>query len=252
MRGADPRLSVLRDRLRGVRRVIAVVSSKGGVGKTLVATSLALAAARRGLRVGLLDTDFTNPTAHIALGADISRTTPREEKGVVPPTIHGVEFMTIAFYSGENPLPLRGEEIDEVFLELLAITRWGELDLLLIDTPPGVSNELLDLLSYVPNVENLVATTPSPLSLNSLRRLLKMMLDAGEKVLGVVANMATGEPHGVAEVCRSFGVDLIEALPLDPEIDLALGNPDKMLSTVFGRAVDRLLEEILRKPRVHA
>lgn len=244
--GLDPRLAVIEERFSRVRRVIAVASSKGGVGKTLISVTLALAAAEKGLRPGLLDIDLTNPTAHIVLGVDTEAVKPEEEKGVVPPEVHGVRFMTVAFYSGENPLPLRGSEIDDAFKEILAITRWGELDVLFVDTPPGISNEILDLLSYIPRVETLVVATPSPLAIRSTARLVKMLRDANERIVGAVVNMVGGAGAllDTEELLRSLGVEILGEIPMDPEVDRALGDPHRLLATKFGRAVAEVLTRL--------
>lgn len=239
--GLDPRLTVIEERFSRVRRVIAVASSKGGVGKTLISATLALAAADKGLRPGLLDIDLTNPTAHIVLGVDTEAVKPEEEKGVVPPEVHGVRFMTVAFYSGENPLPLRGSEIDEAFKEILAITRWGELDVLFIDTPPGISNEILDLLSYIPRVETLVVTTPSPLAIRSTIRLVKMLRDADEDVVGAVVNMVDRGVADAKRLLRELGMEILGEIPMDPEVDGVLGDPNRLLRTRFGKAVANVL-----------
>jgi len=92
----DPRTSIIEERMHGIDRIVAVSSGKGGVGKSLVAATLALALAKKGFSVGLFDLDFTSPSTHIILG--IEGVQPKEEKGIVPPIVHGIEYMSIIYY----------------------------------------------------------------------------------------------------------------------------------------------------------
>ncbi|HII85661.1 TPA: ATP-binding protein, partial [Candidatus Bathyarchaeota archaeon] len=143
----DPRISVIGDRLGGIGRIIAVSSGKGGVGKSFVATTVALALARKGYRVGLFDLDFTSPSTHIILGA--GEVEPKEDKGLLPPVVNGLEYMSLIYYSGGQAAPLRGEDTSNALIELLAVTRWGKLDYLVIDMPPGIGDAVLDLIRLV-------------------------------------------------------------------------------------------------------
>ncbi|RLF77495.1 ATP-binding protein, partial [Thermococci archaeon] len=133
----DPRAYIIEERLRGVRRIIAVAGGKGGVGKSLIASSLALILKDTGMRTGLFDLDFTSPSTHLILG--VRDLVPKEEKGLIPPDFLGMKYMSLVYFTGDSPLPLRGEGISNVILELFAITRWGELDFLILDIPPGIS-----------------------------------------------------------------------------------------------------------------
>ena len=215
----DPREAIVRDRLSSVRRVIAFASSKGGVGKTCVACASALALRELGYRVGLLDLDITNPTAHIVLGVDPRGAQIEEEKGVKPVKARGIEFMSPALFTRGEPSPLRGSEIHDAILEILAVTRWGELDFLLIDAPPGMADEILDALKYVPRIEFVIVATPSPLSIDSVKRFTKFLVDEGARVLGLVENMGSGE---LEPLSRALGVKYLGYVPYDPELDRAI------------------------------
>jgi len=232
---------VIPERLRGVARKVAVCSGKGGVGKTVVASLSALIAARRGLRVGLLDLDFHGPSSHAVLGAGGAE--PVEERGLVPPTVAGVKLMSVDLFARGAPLPLRGSDVTNALIELLAVTRWGELDLLIIDAPPGTGDELLDALRLVRGLEALVVTTPSRLSLGVVARLVALLKDAGAPILGVVENMRQEGAGGeVEEAARGWGVRYLGWLPYDPLLEAALGDPERLLRT---RVASRL-EEVLR------
>ncbi len=241
----DPRLAVIGRRLARVARVVPVMSSKGGVGKTLLSCLLALALSERGARVGLLDLDVTNPTAHVVLGADLSKF-PEEDRGVVPPLIGGVKFMSVAYYSGENPLPLRGWEIDNVVREVLAVTIWGDLDFLVIDTPPGIGDEVLDVLSYFPKHEPLVVATPSPLTVASVRRLLKLLTEAVKgELIRVVENMARDDSDIIADLAKKFHVGFLGKVRFDEGVDRAVGDIDALRESRMYKDVSMIAEKLL-------
>ena len=143
----DPRSSVIDSRLKSVNRVIAVSSGKGGVGKSMVATALALTLAQRGLKIGLFDLDFTSPSTHLIMG--VEKVLPKEEKGIIPPIVNNLAYMSLVYYSGEFATPLRGEDTSNVLIELLSVTKWGELDFLIIDMPPGIGDAVLDLIKLI-------------------------------------------------------------------------------------------------------
>ena len=169
----DPRTSVIDERLKRVTRIIAVSSGKGGVGKSLIATTLALTMARKDLKVGLFDLDFTSPSTHLILGA--KNVQPKEEKGIVPPVVKGLEYMSLVYYCGDNPTPLRGADVSNALIELLAITRWSALDFLVIDMPPGIGDAVLDLIRLVKRIECLIVTTPSRLAFETVKKQLSLL-----------------------------------------------------------------------------
>jgi ATP-binding protein involved in chromosome partitioning len=184
----DPRLAVVERRLEGVERIVAVTGGKGGIGKTLVASTVALALARSGRRAGLLDLDLTGPSDHVVLGVEPGF--PREEFGVEPPEVHGVRFMSITCFAGDTPAPLRGADVTDALLELLAITRWGELDTLVVDMPPGLGDTLLDAVRLVGRAEHLLVATASRVVLETVRKNLQLLLRMGASVAGVVETMS--------------------------------------------------------------
>ncbi len=237
----DPREAVIRDRVSSAKRVLVFASSKGGVGKTLIACSTALALSARGLRVGLLDLDVTNPTAHIVLGLDPKSVEVEEEKGVKPVIVKGVEFMSPIIFTRGEPSPLRGSEIHDAILELLAVTRWGQLDALIIDAPPGISDEILDIVKYIPAAQSIVVATPSPLSVDSVRRFIKFLRDEGAKVLGLVENMGRGSLEPLA---KELEVRYLGFVPYDPELDEALSR-GRLEETEFFSRVREVAQRIL-------
>jgi len=160
----DPRLTIIERRLKDIKRIIAVSGGKGGVGKSLTASVMALIFSRLGYKTGLLDLDFGGPSIHTVLG--LKGALPREEKGIIPPDAHGIKFMSIIHYAGDNPSPIRGIDISNAMIELLAITRWGRLDFLIIDMPPGIGDSTLDVIRLLKRAEFLIITTESRVTLD--------------------------------------------------------------------------------------
>ncbi|MBN2113169.1 MAG: P-loop NTPase [Acidimicrobiia bacterium] len=234
----DPRAAVVEDRLAGVGRIVAVTGSKGGIGKSVVSASLALAWADAGRRVGLLDLDFTSPCSHVILGADEGF--PGEGFGVDPKDTAGVSLMSVAFFAPEVAVPLRGDEVAGAFLELLAVTRWGELDLLVLDLPPGLGDIALDVVRLVPRVEFLLLSTSSRVVLGSVERALRLLTGLRVPVLGLAENLQQGNDQGVSRLGASFGVPFLGALPYDAGLEDALGDPGRLRATAFFAAVRRL------------
>jgi len=231
----DPRVAIVDRRVARVGRIIAVTGGKGGIGKSVVATGLAVALAHARRRVGLLDLDFTGPCDHIALGAEGGF--PEEEFGITPPLVGGIHFMSITHFVGDDPAPLRGVDVSNALIEVLAITQWGDLDCLVIDMPPGLGDATLDVVRLLPRAEYLVVATGSRLVVETVRRTLKLLRRLQSQVLGVVENMARFDSRLVPDLAASFGVPFLGSLPLDEELEGALGDPDRLVRTRFGREV---------------
>ncbi len=229
----DPRTYIIGERLREVKRIITVASGKGGVGKSLVSATLSLLLSSRGKEIGLLDLDFHGPSCHIILGAtDIE---PLEEYGIVPPRLNGVKFMTIAYYIGDEPAPLRGEEISNVFIELLSVTRWGKLDYLIIDAPPGIGDEIADIVRLVRRCEFILVTTPSKLSLLTVERTIKFLKELRQPVIGLIENMVLRESGEGIKLAEKYGIKYLGSIPYTVEIEDAIGSPSRILETVFSK-----------------
>jgi len=241
MSAIDPREIAINARLEQVKRIIPVVSGKGGVGKSLVSTTLALALAGRGYKVGLLDLDFHGASDHVILGFE-PKEFPEEDKGVVPHTVHGIKFMTIAYYTEDRPTPLRGKEISDALIELLTITRWDELDYLIIDMPPGLGDQLLDVLRFLKRGEFLVVATPSKLALNVVRKLIQLLLEEKHSVLGIVENMRLlseqlDDEKDVEELARKFGIAYLGGIPFYRDLDSKIGNVEELMKTEFAEKI---------------
>ena len=198
----DPRASVINERLKRIGRIIAVSSGKGGVGKSLVATALALTLAHRGHKVGLFDLDFTSPSTHLIMG--VKNVQPKEEKGIVPPVVKGLAYMTLVYYSGDRTTPLRGADVSNALIELLSVTQWSELDFLVIDMPPSISDAVLDLIRLVKNIEFLIVTTPSLLAFETVKKQVSLLKDLKVPIIGVVENMKMNRAKNIERMFQTL------------------------------------------------
>jgi ATP-binding protein involved in chromosome partitioning len=255
----DPRPEVIGRRLSPVRRIVAFSSAKGGVGKSVCSVLSALALRRAGCRVGLLDLDFQGASAHLLLG--VQPRFPEERGGIRPLRARAsLDFMSFAAFSRESAVPLRGAEVSDALLELLAVTVWDPLDFLLLDMPPGIGDELLDLLRLLTRTEFVVVATPSPLALQVVERLLGLLEELRLPVLGLIENMAargsraagSGGSAGSAgtagpSVSAAAGrhrLPLLGSVPYLPEIETLLASPDPLngaLGEPFGGIARRLI-----------
>jgi ATP-binding protein involved in chromosome partitioning len=233
---ADPRQRPLPQ----VGNVIAVASGKGGVGKSTVAVNFALALAAQGARVGLLDADVYGPSLPRMMGLQGQRPTTTDGKTLDPPRGHGLPVMSIGFLvDSDQPMAWRGPMATQALNQMLGDTRWGELDYLVVDMPPGTGDIQLTLAQRVPVSGAVIVTTPQEIALLDARKGLQMFRKVGVPVLGIVENMglhrcpACGhESHvfdagGGSALAANYGTALLGELPLDGAIreQADSGNP---------------------------
>ena len=238
----DPRESIINERLKNIGRIIAVSSGKGGVGKSLVASALALALAEKGCSVGLFDLDFTSPSTHIILG--IEGLQPKEDKGLVPPVVHGLKYMSIVYFSGERPAPLRGADVSNALIELLSITRWEKLDYLVLDMPPGIGDATLDLIRLIRNIEFLIITTPSQLAFETVRKLTCLLKELKIPIIGVIENMKMDKSKAIREETRELGLAYLSAVAYDTKIEETIGNVSKLADTTLANEIKKITADM--------
>lgn len=246
----DPRTSVIEERLSKIGRIIAVSSGKGGVGKSMVATTLALTLAKQGYHVGLFDLDFTSPSTHFILGAEGLQ--PKEEKGLIPPVIHGLEYMSIVYFVGDNPAPLRGADTSNALIELLTITQWGKLDFLVIDMPPGIGDAVLDLVRLIKRIEFLIVTTPSLLAFETVKKQVALLLELKMQVIGVIENMKMDKLRGVQAQTKQLGLKYLGEVAFDPQVEASIGSKQKLLDTTIGKKMVDIAQNSILKEREKA
>ncbi len=236
----DPRSNIIDKRLAGIKRIIAVSGGKGGIGKSLTASVLALTLSRLGHRVGLLDLDLSAPSTHVILG--IEGLYPEEEKGLAPPEIYSIEFMSIVYFTGDNPTPLRGIDISNAMLELLAVTRWGSLDFLIVDTPPGIGDATMDVIRWLKRAEFLVMTTSSKVALETVKKVIKMLTELNVPITGIIENMKMGKSSLVKEELKGFNVPILGEIKFDDKIEDSIGDVNKLLESDFAAKMKEIVE----------
>lgn len=239
----DARISVIDKRLKDIKKIISVASGKGGVGKSLVASSMALNLSSRDYKVGLLDLDLYGPSSHIILG--IKDVFPEEEKGIIPPNVNNINFMSIVYFTEDKPSPFRGIDISNIIIELLAITQWGKLDYLIIDMPPGLGDETLDVIRLVKKSKFLVITTPSKVTMGAVGKLLQILKELKLPIIGVIENMKMTESDYVKGIVYKMNLPYLNSISFDQNLEGAIGNPNILLKTNFMKDLDKVVEKII-------
>ena len=256
----------------GVKNTIAVASGKGGVGKSTVAANLAVALAKTGAKVGLLDTDVYGPSMPLMMGAHAK---PAVNNGkIVPLEAHGVKVMSIGFLLDPNKaLIWRGPLVAQLINQFLNDVLWGELDYLVLDLPPGTGDVQLTLVQKIPISGAVIVTTPQEVALADAVKGLRMFEEVKTPVLGIVENMSVficpgcGErTHIFAEgggrrTAEAHGVPLLGEIPIEPAvriggdegIPVVVGHPDSPSSEAFTAMANRvaatLARDAIQKPR---
>jgi len=238
----EARVSVITKRLDKINRIISVASSKGGVGKSLVASTLALSLSEKGYKVGLLDLDLYGPSSHIILG--VKKKFPIEEKGLIPPKVNGIKFMSIVYFTEDKPSAFRGVDITNIIIEILAITQWGSLDYLVLDMPPGIGDEILDVIRFIKKSEFLVITIPSKVAMGAVSKLLKILKELKIPMIGVLENMKMKNTSMVEELVKNLGLKYIGSISYDEKLEGAIGNTNLILKTKFIKELDRNIEKM--------
>jgi len=230
---ADPRIEAARFQLRGVKLVVVVLSVKGGVGKSTVASMLALALREAGLETGILDTDLSNPSIHHIFGLDPEKLELEEELGyVAPKALGGVRVSSPAFFTRGGIIPSRAKDSLEALTELLAITNWSGAEAIIVDTPPGLGDEqlrLADLLraAYRGPLKAAVVTTPYRVSLANVEKSLPYVESAFPSGRMLVVNKCWGNCS--VEVRGAFNCRF--SVPRDEELDERLVTSEGLVKT---------------------
>jgi len=178
------------NKIPGIRRVIAVASGKGGVGKSTMSVNLACALQRLGARVGLLDCDIYGPSIPLMMGVH-ERPTISDNEKMVPPVKHGVKLMSIGFLlEDDQPVIWRGPMIQKTIQQFISAVEWGDLDFLVVDLPPGTGDAQLSLCQTVPLDGGVVVTMPQEASVGVVRKGIAMFEKVNVPILGIVENMS--------------------------------------------------------------
>ncbi len=219
--------------LAGVKNIIAVASGKGGVGKSTVTTNIAVALAKTGAKVGIIDADIFGPSIHIMFGCEFEKPSVTTQNGknlILPIENHGVKLMSIGFLSNAtDAMVWRGPMASSALKQFITDAEWGELDYLLIDLPPGTSDIHLTLVQTLPVTGAIIVTTPQKVAVNDAVRGVGMFKQGSINVpiLGVVENMAYFTPEelpnnkyyifgtgGGKELAKQFETPFLGEIPL--------------------------------------
>ncbi|MEM7277540.1 MAG: iron-sulfur cluster carrier protein ApbC [Pseudomonadota bacterium] len=258
--------------LPGVANIIAVASGKGGVGKSTTAVNLALALAAAGARCGILDADIYGPSQPRMLGIKDAHPQSDDGKTMDPLRAHGVEAMSVGFLVDEQePMVWRGPMVTSALNQILTQTRWGDLDYLIVDMPPGTGDIQLTLSQRVPVAGALIVTTPQDIALLDARKGLKMFEKVGVPVLGVVENMslhvcsncgheeAIFGTGGADRLAQESGVNVLGQLPLDMQIrkqadggePTVVAEPEGAIARAYTRVALAMVAELAGQREEH-
>lgn len=257
-----------RNLIAGVKNTIAVASGKGGVGKSTVATNLALALADTGAAVGLMDADVYGPSIPIMLGA-YERPMMAPDQKIQPIERQGIKLMSIGFIAGENtPVIWRGPMVGKLVQEFLGNVAWGELDYLVIDMPPGTGDAQLTLMQSAPLSGGVIVTTPQQVALEDVTRGIKMFQNErlNVPILGLIENMSfficpqcNHREHiflsgGGKRAADKYGIKFLGEIPLDASIceagdagvPIVRRAPDSPIAQAFREAAGQVAAELSR------
>jgi ATP-binding protein involved in chromosome partitioning len=255
--------------LPGVQHIIAVASGKGGGGKSTVATNLAVALGLSGLRTGLLDADIYGPSIPLMMGVN---DTPQisSTNRIQPFLNHGIKMQSLGFFLDENaPVIWRGPMVMKAVQQLLQDTDWGELDVLVIDLPPGTGDVQLTLVQTVPLTGAILVTTPQDLALLDVKKGAEMFKTVHAPLLGIVENMSffvcpdcgkqtdVFRQGGGQKESERLGIPLLGRIPLDTAVcdggdtgvPLVIGQPDSNAADEFQKVTASLVEILTSRPQ---
>ena len=243
--------------LRKVKNIIGVFSAKGGVGKSAISLQLALSLKRSGLKVGLVDADIYGPSQPVMLNSAPGELKLTQDKIIEPLEKEGIKFISMGLISNEKmPVIWRGPMVSGAVMQLLSQTEWGELDYLIIDTPPGTGDVQLTLLQRIPLTSSIVVTTPQKVSISDCKKGIEMIYKLNVPISGLIENMSWFQPDkqskkyflfgkvGGKNLAEEYSLDLLAQIPL---VELG-GDTDfqnnHILKDEFDKISDKLKDSI--------
>ena len=213
--------------LRRVKNIIGIFSAKGGVGKSAISLQTALALKDKGFRVGLVDADIYGPSQPVMLNAKPGDLKLTKEQIIEPLVKEDIKFISMGLISDEKmPVIWRGPMVSGAVMQLLSQTDWGNLDYLIVDTPPGTGDVQLTLLQRIPLTSSVIVTTPQEVSISDCKKGIEMINKLGLPISGLIENMSWFQPDkegrkyylfgkdGGKKLADEYSLDLLGQLPL--------------------------------------
>ena len=257
----EPEPTTWADKIPGIKRVVAVASGKGGVGKSTVSANLAHSLAQKGFSVGMLDADIYGPSQQLMMGATGEPMADEDGKIHAPEAPGGIKVLSFGFFvDADQPVIWRGPMLQKALEQFFGDVHWGELDFLIVDLPPGTGDVALTLCQNVPLAGTVIVSTPQDVALIDARKGLHMFQKLETRVLGLVENMSGFEcpecghmeyvfgSGGGAKTAEELGLPLLGSVPLDPAIviggdhgsPIVLAEPDSPAARVFAEIADKV------------
>ncbi len=245
----------------GMKKIIAVASGKGGVGKSTVAANLAVALAAKGVHVGLVDADIYGPSQHRMMGVRDVRVRSTDDKRLIPLDAHGLKMISIGSMVDEDqPMIWRGPMLQTAVTQFFRDVDWGDVDTLIVDLPPGTGDVQMTMAQKIPVTGAVIVSTPQDIALIDARKAVAMFKKMKVPILGLIENMSLHTcsncghseeifGHGGAEAAAGeLGIPFLGALPLDIDIRLqsdagtpiALHNLDHPAADLFAKIADQI------------
>jgi len=244
--------------LKKIKNIIGVFSAKGGVGKSAISLQLALSLIEKGFKVGLLDADIYGPSQSLMLQAKpVKLKTLKDNQMINPLEVQKLKFISMGLISGERtPLVARGPKVSGAVMQLFSKTNWGELDYLIVDTPPGTGDAQMTLLQRIPITTTLVVTTPQNVSISDCRRGIEMIKKFNKPITGLIENMSWFQPEkqekkyflfghgGGEELAREYSLELLSQIPLIEAIEGNEIQNHPLLELEFAKISEKLIRSI--------
>ena len=255
VRTANERVQEDTNPLPNVKRIIAVGAGKGGVGKSTVATLLAVGLSKQGAKVGLLDGDIYGPSMTTMLGLQKLESKAEENK-MLPFEVHGIKAMTIGkLVEPDRALIWRGPRAHSAFKQLATQTSWGELDYLIVDLPPGTGDVPLSLAQLLPLTGAVIVCTPQVVAQDDARRAVRMFEQLGVPLLGLVENMSyfvadDGKEYdifgrgGGERMAASMNLDYLGGIPIHPQMRIAADTGEPLKNWEINETMSKAFDEV--------
>lgn len=258
---------------KGVRHLIAVASGKGGVGKSTVAVNLAVALARQGYAVGLVDTDIYGPSVPTMFGIEDERPRINEQRKILPLEKHGVKLLSMGFMVDPSQAVIwRGPMVSSAVRQFLGETEWGDLDFLILDLPPGTGDIQLTIVQTVALTGAIIVSTPQKVALADARKGVSMFNNVNVPVLGIVENMAYFTPPdlpdrkyhlfgegGARRLADEIDVPFLGEIPLEQALretgdagtPVVVAHPESASARAFDEAAANVVAHLAKRAAAH-